>query len=246
MLQQKADNVYSTIRTAFADIVQRHGLESEEIRVWAKPLSPEEAIGNPEESDYPLVKGREWLMQAEIRGSVGQAFTDMYGDFNGKLMDVVKMELTNNFRRAIFISTLNAVMRHLDMADKTIHCKDEEPKICAQKMVEFIRERYGEPKIAFVGLQPRMVEELSKAFEMRVTDMDKDNIGTERAGVMIEPPENWKECLEWADIAIVTGTTVVNGTIGQFITDKPTVYYGTTISGVARLLNLEHFCYCGH
>ncbi len=246
MPQQKTDYIYNTIRAAFTDIVKQNGLESEKIRVRAKALSPQEAIGNPEENDYPLVKGRERLMQAEIRGSVGQAFTDIYGNFDGRLVEVVEMELSNNYRRAILISTLNAVMRYLGMTDKTVHCRDQEPKVCARKLVEFVRAKYGEPRIAFVGLQPRMVEELSHAFGMRVTDMDPDNIGTERAGVIIEAPEKWQECLQWSDMAIITGTTVVNGTIGQFMTVRPSIYYGTTISGVAKLLDLDHFCYCGH
>jgi hypothetical protein len=45
-------------------------------------------------------------MQAEFAGSFGQAFTDMYSDFEGTLQDVLAMELNNNYRRAIFVATL--------------------------------------------------------------------------------------------------------------------------------------------
>lgn len=44
----------------------------------------------------------------------------------------------------------------------------------------------------------------------------------------------------------LTGKNVVNNTIGQFRVSKPVIYYGITISGVAKLLGLRHFCYCGH
>jgi len=47
------------------------------IGLVAAALSPEEAIGNPEDRDYPLIVGKERLMQAEFRGALGQAFTDM-------------------------------------------------------------------------------------------------------------------------------------------------------------------------
>lgn len=238
--------MYDIIKSKFVDIIKGRRLESEEVRVYARALSPQEAIGNPEEDDYPLVKGREHLMQAEFKGSLGQAFTDMYGNFSGRLGDILEMDLKNNFRRAIFISTLNAAMRHLGLVDKTIHCKDEEPRECARELVKWVTEKYGNPKIAFIGLQPRMVEELAKNFELKVADMDEDNIDREKYGLKIWGPEKTEEFLRWCDIVLATGTTVVNNSIGQFRISKPVIYYGITISGVAKLLGLKHFCYCGH
>jgi len=238
--------VYDIIRKEFVKIIREHGLESEEVVIRAIPLSPEEAIGNPEDRDYPLIVGVERLMQAEFQGSLGQAFTDMYGDFSGKLSDIVNMDLTNNFRRAIFTSSLNAVMRYLGLIDKSVHCKDNEPRECSQELVKYIERNYGSPKLAMVGFQPRMVEALSKRFELRVTDMAQDNIGTKKFGTMIHSPEKTQEHLEWCDVALVTGTTMVNNTIDQFRMSKPVVYYGITISGAARLLGLTHFCHCGH
>ena len=214
--------------------------------IHATPLSPKEAIGNPEDRDYPLVTGVERLMQAEFRGSLGQAFTDMYGDFSGKLSDIAGMDLTNNFRRAIFISSLNAVMRYLRLIDKSVHCKDNEPQECSYELVKYIERNYGHPKLALVGFQPRIVEALSKKLKLRITDMDKNNIGTEKFGVVIHSPEKTQENLNWCDVALVTGTTIVNNTIDQFRISKPVVYYGVTISGVAKLLGLNHFCYYGH
>jgi hypothetical protein len=238
--------MYDVIRKAFARTIGDNGLQTEEITIKAVPLSPEEAIGNPEDKDYPLVIGRERLMQADFRGSLGQAFTDMYGDFSGRLSDIVEMELRNNFRRAIFISSLNAVMRHLGLVDKTIHCRNNEPRECSQELVKYLEKLYGHPKIAFIGFQPRMVQTLSENFELRVTDMDNDNIGKEKFGVMINSPEKTQENLNWSDIVLATGTTIVNNTFNQFRISKPVIFYGITISGVAKLLGLNHFCYCGH
>lgn len=238
--------MYNNIKKEFIKIINEHGLESEEVVIHAIPLSPEEAIGNPEDKDYPLVTGVERMMQAELKGSRGHAFTDMYGDFSGRLSDIMEMDLTNNFRRAIFISSLNAVMRHLGLIDKSVHCKDDEPPRCSHELTKYIERNYGRPKIAMVGFQPRMVEALARRFELRVTDMDVKNIGTEKFGVTIHSPEKTSENLNWCDVALVTGTTVVNNTIDQFRISKPVVYYGVTISGVAKLLDLNHFCYYGH
>ena len=217
-------------------------LQGEEVIIRATPLSPEQAIGNPEDKDYPLVRGVERLMQAEFRGSLGQAYTDMYGDFSGRLSDIAAMDLKNNFRRAIFISSLNAVMKHLGLITQTVHCKNDQPRECSYELVRYIEKNYGQPRVAMVGFQPRMVEALAKQFELRVTDMDQNNIGQEKFGVKIDDPSHTEENLNWCDIALVTGTTIVNNTIDQFRIPKPVVFYGVTISGAAKLLGLNHFC----
>jgi len=234
--------LYHIIKKEFARLITENGLQGEEVVVRATPLSAEQAIGNPEDRDYPLVAGVERLMQAEFRGSPGQAFTDMYGDFSGRLSDIAEMDLKNNFRRAIFISSLNAVMKHLGLITKTVHCKNNQPRECSYELVRYIEKNYGRPRVAMVGFQPRMVEALAQRFELRVTDMDQDNIGKEKFGVRIYDPSQTEGHLEWCDIAVVTGSTVVNNTIDQFTISKPVIFYGVSISGAAKLLGLNHFC----
>jgi uncharacterized protein (DUF4213/DUF364 family) len=239
--------VYDILQEEFSKIIRGNGLESEEVTVTATTLTPEEAIGNPEDKDYPIITGRERMLQADFRGHYGHAFTDMYGNMNIRLADIASKKPENNFRRAVFISSLNAVMSYLGMTDKTVHCRNEEPKECCRVLVDKIESEYGSPKIAFVGFQPRMIEFLAKKFEIRATDLDENNIGTEKFGVVIGGPEKTQENLDWCDLALVTGTTVVNDTIGQFLgTSKPVIFYGVTISGTAKLLRLDVFCHCGH
>ncbi len=238
-------DIYRKLQERFIKLIRENRLEAEDIIIRARTLTPEEAIGNPEDKDYPLITGRERMIQAEFRNALGQAFTDMYGNYSGKLIDIAQMELKNNFRRTVFIASLNAVMRYLGLIEKTVHCKDEEPKECAQKLAEYIKERYGHPRIAMVGLQPRMVESLSKNFEIKVTDMDAANIGKEKSGVIIQSPEKSKEHLDWCDIVVSTGSTINNKTITNFLIQKPVIFYGVTISGAAKILGLEQFCYHG-
>jgi len=237
--------LYEAIKKELAKLINENGLEGEEVIIRAATLSTKQAIGNPEDKDYPLVRGLERLMQAEFRGSRGQAFTDMYGNFSGRLADIAAMDLENNFRRAIFFSSLNAVMRHLGLIAQTVHCKDNQPRECSYELAKYIEQTYGHPRIAMVGFQPRMVEALAKRFELRVTDMDQDNIGQEKFGVRIDDPKHTEENLNWCDIAVVTGTTIVNDTIDQFLITKPVVFYGVTISGAAKLLGLNRFCPLG-
>ncbi len=239
--------MFKVLREDLARIAQQNNLGPKAIVIRAFPLSPEEAIGNPEERDYPLVKGKERLMQAEFQGAKGQAFTDMYGDFSGTLTEVLEMDLKNNFRRAVFVSALNAVMRYLGLVSGTVHCKNEEPPKCAQELVKYLREKHGGRRIALVGFQPRMAEALSQQFDLRVTDLDGENIGQEKYGVRIWGPEKTTEHLEWCDLALVTGTTAANGTLARFLHGpKPAIFYGVTVSGAARLLHLERFCPVSH
>ncbi|MBN2318403.1 MAG: hypothetical protein JXR49_04965 [Acidobacteria bacterium] len=239
-------DVYIELKEKFHRISEEEKLLLEPVRVRARALTTEEAIGNPEADDFPLQKGKEKLMQAEFLGSAGQAFTDQYGDFEGILEDVIRMDLANNFRRAVFVSTLNAVSRHLKKTENTVHCRDKEPAECAAELASYIREKFGKVKVALVGFQPRMVEALSAQFPLRVLDLDKDNIGKEKFGVTIEGPERTDAVLDWANLPVVTGTTLVNGTIGSFLRDAPCLFYGTTIAGAAHLMGWERFCARSH
>ena len=77
--------------------------------------------------------------------------------------------------------------------------------------------------------------------------MDPENVGEVKYGVLVESPEKVDEHLSWCDLALVTGATVVNGTIEKFLgLNKPAVFYGVTIAGPARILRLNRFCAFGH
>ncbi len=235
--------IYEILKDEFKKMVVKNDLIKETINVKAHPLKPEEAIGNPTDRDYPLIKGRERLMDAQFKGARGQAFTDMYGDFSGTISDVLNLRLKTNYERAIFISTLNAVMRYLGLIKGTIHCKNDEARECAKKAVEFIKEEFGNPKIFLVGFQPRFAELFSQNFELRITDLDNDEIGKNINGVLVEDEESTDKNVEWADLLWITGTTVVNNTIEQFLSrEKNRIFYGTTIAGTAYLLKLKRFC----
>jgi hypothetical protein len=240
------ENVYESLRAKIFKISANQKLLSESVKVHARVLSTEEAIGNPEADDFPLQKGKEKLMQAEFLSGMGQAFTDQYGNFEGILEDVLKMNLVNNFRRAIFVSTLNAVLRHLGRIEKTVHCRDKGPAECAEEFVSYIRGKYGRVKITQVGFQPRMVESLGANFPLRVLDLDKDNIGTRKFGITIEGPDLTDAAVDWADLLSVTGTTLVNGTVSNFLKGKPFLFYGTTVAGAGYLMGWERFCARSH
>ncbi|WP_319407884.1 Rossmann-like domain-containing protein [uncultured Desulfosarcina sp.] len=234
--------VYDELKRKANLMMADHDLMGETVHVKARALSVEEAIGNPEADDFPIQKGKERLMQAEIRGVLGQAFTDRFGDYEGTLEGILALPLTDNYRRAVFVAALNAALRHLDRIGGTVHCRDEEPGQCAEALRDHIHSRYGKVKIVQIGLQPRMVETLTARFPLRVLDMDPDNIGSRKYGPVIESPDNTPTAIAWADLLLVTGTTIVNGSLPAFLGSKPVIFYGTTIAGAAHLMGWERFC----
>ena len=241
--------LYSILQEGFMKIVQEHGLSAEKINIKSKSLSAEEAIGITKRKDFPIITGKEIMLQAEYMGAIGQAFTDSPAVFSGTLEDILNLDIANDMHaRGLFVASLNAVMRHLSLASGTVHCKNEEPEICAEKYLQYIKENYGQPKIALVGFQPALVEKFSKNFALRVLDLNPDNIGKIKYDTLVENGiDNYQEVvLNWADLVICTGSTLSNGSIVNFINiGKEVVFFGTTVAGAAEILGLKRVCFCG-
>ncbi|SHI33994.1 Putative heavy-metal chelation [Dethiosulfatibacter aminovorans DSM 17477] len=239
---------YSNLNKKFKELVKSNNLENESIIIETRALKPEEAIGHTSRKDYPILTGKEVLMNAYFKECIGQSFTNAPSKFKGTLKDVASLDLSFNKNRAIFISVLNATMKYLGLIDRTIHCKNEEPEICSGKYLDYLKEKYGDVKIGLVGYQPSMLEKLSESFELRILDLDKNNIGTNKYGIVVEDGEKaFSSVVDWADIILVTGSTVANGTVVDFINlDKEVIFYGTTIAGVAHLEKLNRCCFCAN
>ncbi len=241
---QKNMELYEELKEALREKIKKHNLSGQNISVRCKALSAVEAIGNPEHDDYPIIKGKEVMVEAVFQGAKGQAFTDDFENADYLVDDLLEIELNSNKGRASFIAGLNAVFRYLDFCDKTIHCKDAEPKECARHLPEFIG---NYDKVLLVGQQPRFLEALASHYDVRVVDLDQDNIGTEVSGIRIESPEMTADAIAWSDLIFATGSTVVNGTMPSFLdTNKPVIFYGVTVSAAAKILNLKSYCHCGH
>jgi hypothetical protein len=231
-----------TVRRKALALWEENDMLREPIAVKARTLTVEEAIGDPEGDNFPLQKGKEQLMEAVFRGVRGQAFTDRFGDFSGTLADVAAMPLENNFRRAVFVASVNATVRGLGLCDRTIHCRDKEPGECAVKFRDYISERFGDVRITQVGFQPKIIQALGERFALKVLDLDPDNIGTIQYNTEILGPDQKDDALARADLLVVTGSTLANDTVAAFLGDRPVIFYGTTIAGAAALMGWERFC----
>jgi hypothetical protein len=225
-------------------LISEHSLENEMVSVSARPLTPEEAIGNPAHNDYPLLKGKERMMQAVFQGTKGHAFSDHTGNFSGSLFQVIDLSMDSNFHRALLVATANAVLRKMRVITKSCHCKDRDPVTCASHLRDTLLP-FSPKRIGMIGDQPRLLEAVACDFEVRMCDRDPEKIGTVQSGIVVEDSEVYRDIKRWADLLLVTGTTLVNDTIDNFTGDVPIIFYGITISGAAQVLNLNHFCPLG-
>jgi uncharacterized protein (DUF4213/DUF364 family) len=245
------DSMLSQSKEKFEKIVEDYNLLNEDISVLVKTLSPEEAIGTPGRRDFPIVTGKERVVKAVFQEAAAHAFTDSPKDFIGKLKDVIDMPLDNNGQRAIFIGTMNAVLKHLNIIETTLHCKNEEPEKCAQVIASFIKEKLESKSVGLIGLNPAIAEALSNTFgpeNIRINDLDRKNIGAIRFGVTIRDGSTMTDRLvQESDLVLLTGTTFVNGTfdgIWEAIQKygKDYLIFGVTSTGICNLTGLDRIC----
>lgn len=237
--------LYDELREKFKALIDEHDLEEDKIMIKTSELTAEEAIGITIRKDYPLLNGKEVLVEADYKGAKGQAYTDGPTAYSGTIKDILDLDLSDDRNKVLFIASLNAVLKYLGLIGGTIHCKDEEPETCAKRIGESIKAEYGQAKIGLVGLQPAMLDHLKDDFEIRVLDLDKNIVGKEKYGVLIEHGfDKMEEVLAWADLYLVTGSTITNGSIVNYLNrDKPVLFFGTTIAGPAYLNGYKRVCF---
>jgi len=238
-------------RRALSRIIADHRLGREAVRVAVEPLSPEQAIGRPCRPGFALAEGQEVMVEAEFRGTFGQAFTDHPRSFEGTIEDVQHLALDTNDNRAVFISTLNAVASHLGMIEGTQHCRDDDPERCGSEIASRLLRDFGEVRIGLVGFQPALLAHLAEHFganNIRCTDLNRRNIGSRRYGVDIDDGRTATgHVVNWSDLLLVTGSAIVNNTFDDISEaaasgEKALLVFGVTGAGTAALLGLKRVC----
>ena len=243
---------YKTLYEKFLNLVKDRQLLEREIVIKTRILKSTEAIGNPDRRDFPLLKGKEVLMEALFIDKKGQAYTDAPSEFRGLLKDIFSLSLDTSRNRALFIAALNAVMRYLFPSLTTIHCKNNEPEECAQKMAEFVKSLRVN-SVGLIGLQPAILDALVNIFgnaHVFCIDRDEDNKNKVKYGVFIGWGDiaGMKKIFKNSELILATGSTVVNGSIVNILDfardyNRQLYFYGTTIAGVAQLMGLNRLCF---
>lgn len=243
---------YEQLKELFADLAIKHSLLGESISISARILKNEEAIGNPTRQDYPLLKGKEFLMEACFKECRGQAFTDTPCEKVSTLAEILALPLDNTEHRALFIASLNAVVRCLKPELATVHCRDDEPEECAGEIIRRLQQQ-SVAKVGLVGLQPAILEQLAKTFgaeNVYCVDRDEHQRGSRKFGVPIKwgDEQETDELFKQSDFVLATGSTVVNGSLPRLLELAeqevvPICFFGTSIAGTAELMNLKRYCF---
>ncbi len=253
-MTDKTSPILHQVKAKFADILKREQLSDTKVTVRVIPLTPEEAIGNPERRDFPIIIGKERVIEATLLGTRGQAYTDSPEEYSGTLSEIVDLDLSVNQQRAVFIAALNATLGHLGLVGATVHCKDEDPERCAVEIADTVSERFGDVAVGLIGLNPAIAERLVDKFganQVRITDLSQDNIGERKFGVEVwDGSERTGDLVAASDVVVLTGTTMVNASfdgIWRHIKShgKHYLIYGITAAGVCHLLGMDRICPCG-
>ena len=233
------------IKEELKKIAEENNLLDEPIE--ARPINVQ--LDTARISDYPLLNGKEFLLRAFFKGCVGDAFTGDLREFKGTIAEVLESDYN-----PLVVATLNAVMKYLGHIEKTEHCTKDEPEICAKKLSEYLLNEYGKDiTVGIIGYHPAIIKQMVETFgkgNVIITDLDFNNIGRIKYGAVIYHADMNEYLIKNSDIVLSTGSTTANGTLPEIIEmakkyDKRIIFYGTTVAGVAKLLNLERFCELG-
>ena len=244
-------SILEQTRVRFRQFVEKEHLLDTNVSVLAKPLTPEEAIGTPGRRDFPIITGKERVVESNVLGAKGHAFTDSPREFLGVVEDVLRLDLTTNSVRAIYVATLNSILAHLNLAKATVHCKDDDPEKCASEISRHLLDRYGPNDVGLIGLNPAIAERLVETFgadHVCISDLPADNIGNRRFGVEVwDGNERIDDLVDASDVVLMTGTTLINSTFDKIQSriqkaQKPYLLYGVTAAGVCHLLGIERIC----
>ncbi|MGI5962928.1 MAG: Rossmann-like domain-containing protein [Lawsonibacter sp.] len=243
------ETFYQTLKQRFLSLLEANQLGDDRLLVTCRALTPDEAIGNTKRQDFPILAGKDIMIQAQFRNSYGQAFTDAPTTFDGSLREVMELDIIHDSHsRSLLIAALNAVMCHLGRCRGTVHCRTEGPELCAQDMHTFLCNNYPDiERIALIGYQPALLDMLSHSnYQVRVLDLNPANVGQQRYGILVEDGRlAYHEVVHhFAQLVLCTGSTVCNGTIVDYLDIAPEVlFFGTTLAGTAELMGLKRVCF---
>lgn len=242
---------YQNLIAKFKNYIKNEICLDDMVKISCRALTASEAIGNPKRKDYPLLTGKEVLLEADYNSFKGQAFTDSPSNFSGSVRDILNLDINKTNTKAILTATINAVTRSINDDLDTIHCKDEEPLECAASICEFLVSK-GYRKLLMIGFQPAIADALKAKFELILLDRNKENIGKVKNDIFIEDGySDNKFFYNKVDAVLATGSTIVNGSIVEIIQNsneynKDLYFYGTTIAAPAFLLGLKRLCFSAH
>ena len=202
-------------------------------------------------NEYAIAKGKEVIMECCFEQGRAHVFTAKPYSGVLKISEILSLSLNSIVNRSAFFCSLNALMRHLGLIDRTVHCKGREPELCGEKLVKWILEEYGNVPVLLVGYQPAFAKSLTRVLSrVFITDMDPENIGKIVNGVKVLSDRENIKLMSRVRVALITGSSLINSTLWYLIEEAKrnnveTVIYGVSAAGVTKILGLKRFCVFG-
>lgn len=229
-------------------------LKEKQVVLVSRALNTKEAIGKPTRRDFPLLQGKEVLVQAEIDACPGQAFTSDPLEYEGTIESLLATPQNRLGYHALVLAALNAAARSVGLVDHTVHCYNDEPEECGVWISNYLKEQHGEKCcVGIIGYQPALLENCVQAFgadQVHITDLNPANIGQMRFGVEVwDGMTRTEELVHESDVLMITGTVLGNETseeIVKLIGNKTVYFFGTTAAAMAKVHGWKRLCPMSH
>ena len=88
-----ADTFYRELKHRFSELLENEGILKERVDINTRSLTPEEAIGITERRDFPIITGKDVMVQAECMGALCQAFTYAPTVYRGTLKYICAVDI---------------------------------------------------------------------------------------------------------------------------------------------------------
>jgi hypothetical protein len=140
------------------------------------------------------------------------------------------------------------------MVTGTVHCKDDDPEICARDISNYLLENYGDTTVGLIGLNPAIAERMVDTFgptRVFISDLYEANIGQTRFGVEVwDGRTRTEDLIDACQVVVFTGSTLLNDTFDRILgciqsCGKQYLVFGVTAAGVCELAGLNRICPCG-
>lgn len=235
--------LYEQLKKAFLSVPEVSAFMSDQIEIRAD-REPEKTLV-PVEDRISGANKPEYRVTAVFRDKKGEAYTETPADFSGTLEEILRIVPTDQGIDARFIAAVNAVMNYLGYADGTFPDDPAAHEEYADRLCGFITSGYGRSKIVLVGYDGYIVKRfMDEGLDFWTMDRNPEHISRDRFHHVIvnSGRYNREACFAWGNILIVTGSTLCNGTIVQYLNSgKELLFYGITFAGTAALLKLPWF-----